>query len=93
MRGLLNFISEFGLLDFRATGTNFTWSNNCWYFKFEMAWIKNKDVNELVKNVWLNAGVVGWSGFRVSKKVQSVKKQLIRWNQNNGVNYKRIQNF
>ncbi|KAL4192512.1 hypothetical protein AMTRI_Chr06g172360 [Amborella trichopoda] len=60
-----------------------------WYFKFKMAGIKNREVNELVKNIWQEVREAGWSGFKISKKVQSVKKELIRWRQNNGVNYKR----
>ncbi|KAL4197903.1 hypothetical protein AMTRI_Chr04g253430 [Amborella trichopoda] len=58
------------------------------YLKFEMAWIKDKVINDLIKESSLRNEAVGWSGFIASKKVQGVMKDFIEWKKHNNCNYK-----
>ncbi|KAL4196430.1 hypothetical protein AMTRI_Chr04g246180 [Amborella trichopoda] len=59
-----------------------------YYFKFEMAWLMERSVNDLIKETWCRNDVVGWSGYVASKKVKGVKKELIDWGKRNRCNYK-----
>ncbi|KAL4187557.1 hypothetical protein AMTRI_Chr09g39560 [Amborella trichopoda] len=64
--------------------------NSRGYFKFEMALIRNCEVNELVKSSWPKEGVAGWNDFKASKKIQNVKKEIIKWKKSNWVSFKKL---
>lgn len=50
-------------------------------FKFENCWLFQKEFLPLVRNWWGQAGVHGFTGFRIVKKLQILKNNIKEWNQ------------
>ncbi|KAL4201615.1 hypothetical protein AMTRI_Chr02g259460 [Amborella trichopoda] len=59
------------------------------YFKFEMAWINEKLMNDLISEIRKKKDIQGPYGYVATKKIQGVRKELLDWRKRNVINYKR----
>ncbi|XP_011624388.1 uncharacterized protein LOC105420856 [Amborella trichopoda] len=57
-------------------------------FRFDVSWIDNLEVVELIKKTWLNSVEVGSMDFQLHKKLISVKYKVIGWKKDNKFNLK-----
>ncbi|KAL4202854.1 hypothetical protein AMTRI_Chr02g223310 [Amborella trichopoda] len=57
-------------------------------FRFEIGWLENREVVDLIHSTWQNSISFGLLDFQLHKKLLNIKHKLIAWKKENNVNTK-----